>query len=169
MDHQQYEDWQSLYVAQRKSLIDYAARLTGSRDVAEDIVQEAFTICLSRQERDYQITRAFLFTIVRNLAHNRHRHHIVHQKIDQQDYPWWARYQAVDPPERQVIVIEKARIAAQAISELSPIIRMVVELYRFDGMTLQEIASRLEISVATAHRALKEGMEIVWEKMGFDE
>lgn len=169
MDHQQYEDWQSLYTAQRKSLIDYAARLTGSRDAAEDIVQEAFTICISRQERDYQITRAFLFTIVRNLSHNRHRHLTVHQKTDQHDYPWWARYQATEPPERQVILIEQARMAAQAISELPPIIRMVIELYRFDGATLQEIASRLEISVATVHRLLKEGMEIVWEKMDFDE
>jgi RNA polymerase sigma-70 factor (ECF subfamily) len=169
MDHQQYEDWQSLYVAQRKSLIDYAARLTGSRDAAEDIVQEAFTICLSRQDREYEITKAFLFTIVRNLSHNRHRQLTVHQKTDQQDYPWWAKYQAVELPERQVILIEQARIAAQTISELSPIIRMVVELYRFDGLTLHQIASRLEISVATTHRLLKEGMEIVWEKMRFDE
>lgn len=92
----------------------------------------------------------------------------VHQKTDQGDYPWWARYQTVEPPERQVIMIEQARIAARAISELSPITRMVVELYRFDGMTLQEIAARLEISVATVHRSLKAGMEILCEKMDFD-
>lgn len=53
MVHQQYEDWQFLYVDQRKSLIDYAARLAGSRDIAEDIVQEAFMLCLAKQERDY--------------------------------------------------------------------------------------------------------------------
>ncbi|MFB9948887.1 RNA polymerase sigma factor [Rhizobium puerariae] len=169
MDHQQYEDWQSLYVDQRKSLIDYAARLAGSRDVAEDIVQEAFTLCLARQDRDYQITKAFLFTIVRNLSHNRRRHLIVHRKTDQQDYPWWARYQTTESPELQVMIVDQAKMAAQAISELPPKIRMAVELYRFDGATLHEIAARLGTSIATAHRLLKEGMEIIWERMGFDE
>jgi RNA polymerase sigma factor (sigma-70 family) len=168
MDHQQYQDWQALYVEQRKSLIDYAARVAGSRDVAEDIVQEAFTLCLARQERDYQITKAFLFTIVRNLSHNRRRHLKIHQRTDQKDYPWWARYQGTEPPEMQVMMIEQAKLAAQAISELPPKVRSVVELYRFDGVTLQEIAARLGISIATAHRLLKEGMEILWDRMGLD-
>lgn len=169
MVHQQYEDWQFLYVDQRRSLIDYAARLAGSRDIAEDIVQEAFMLCLAKQERDYQITKAFLFTIVRNLSYNRRRHVAVHRKIDQQDYPWWTRYQSIEPPDAQVMILDQARIAAQTISELPAKIRMVVEFYRFDGMTLHEIASRLGISVATAHRLLKEGMEIIWDRMDFGE
>lgn len=169
MVHEQYQDWQFLYVDQRKSLIDYAARLAGSRDVAEDIVQEAFMLCLAKQERDYQITKAFLFTIVRNLSYNRRRHLAVHRKTDQQDYPWWTQYQTIESPDSQVLIMDQARIAAEAISELPPRIRMVVEFYRFDGITLHEVASRLDISVATAHRLLKEGMEIIWDRMGFDE
>lgn len=93
----------------------------------------------------------------------------VHRKIDQQDYPWWTQYQSIEPPDAQMMILDQARIAAQTISELPTKIRMVVEFYRFDGMTLHEIASRLGISVATAHRLLKEGMEIIWVRMDFDE
>lgn len=166
---QNYSDWQSLYTDQRKSLVDYAAKLTGMRDVAEDIVQEAFTICMSRDDRNYYITKAFLYTIVRNLVHNRRRHIAVHNSNHPNDFPWWIRHQQMDSPELQVVIFDQAKIAAHAIGSLPPKVREVVELYRFDELKLQEIADRLDISVATAHRLLKEGMETIWQEMGLDQ
>lgn len=168
MDHENDDDWRVLYTAQRKSLVDYAARLTGARDAAEDLVQEAFLICISTQERNYAITKAFLFTIVRNLVHNHHRRQGVRATRHPDDYPWWARYQATETPETQVMALERAKIAAQAIGALAPKVRQAVEMYRFDGLKLEEIALELNVSVSTAHRLLKEGMETLWVKMDFD-
>lgn len=168
MSQEHYDDWLSLYADQRKSLVDYATKLTGLRDVAEDLVQEAFAICLARSDRNYTITKAFLYTVVRNLVRNRHRHLGVRKAGHPEDYPWWARHQGITTPEAEVIILDKARLAARAIEELPPRTREVVELYRFDGLTLQQTASELGISVATAHRLLKEGMEWLWNRLDFD-
>lgn len=169
MDQRNYPDWQSLYTDQRKTLVDYAAKLTGMRDVAEDIVQEAFMICMSRDDRNYYVTKAFLYTIIRNLVHNRRRHAAVHNSNHPNDFPWWIRHQPMDSPELQVLIFDQAKIAARTIGDLPPKVREVVELYRFDGLKLQDIAERVDISVATAHRLLKEGMETIWREMGLDE
>lgn len=168
MNHEHYDDWLTLYADQRRSLVDYATKLTGLRDVAEDMVQEAFTICLAREDRDYKITKVFLYTVVKNLVRNRHRHLGVRRAGHPEDYPWWARYQRTGTPEAQVLILERARLAARAIEELPPRTRAVVELYRFEGLTLQQTASQLGISVATAHRLLKEAMECLWDRLDFD-
>ncbi|MNO09217.1 RNA polymerase sigma factor [compost metagenome] len=43
--------------------------------------------------------------------------------------------------------------------------RVIVEMYRFDGYTLQEIADRLDLSTATVHRLLKAAMARLAEQM----
>lgn len=165
MNQEHYDDWLSLYAAQRKPLVDYATKLTGLRDVAEDLVQEAFAICLSKNDRNYTITKAFLYTVVRNLVRNRHRHMAVRKAGHPDDVPWWAKHQWIATPEAQVIILDRAKLAARAIEELPPRTREVVELYRFDGFTLQQTATQLGISVATAHRLLKEGMASLWDQL----
>ena len=59
------------YLENRPVLLNYAFRILGSREAAEDVVQEAY-IRFSAQDRATEAShpKAYLFRIVRNLALN---------------------------------------------------------------------------------------------------
>ncbi|MGN1263248.1 MAG: RNA polymerase sigma factor [Prevotella sp.] len=62
------------YNSARNELVDYAERRSGNRDVAEDVVQDAFVRLLSADCLLSEATLpALTFTIVRNLLTDRYR------------------------------------------------------------------------------------------------
>ncbi len=158
-------EWQALYVEQRKALIDYATPLTKSRDEAEDVVQEAFLHFMPKEPDQPAPPKAYLFRIVRNLTFNRKRHQKVRASQAVEDLPWWARSLAIDTPEEQVLFCEHVRIAAQVIEDLPQQMRQIAELYRIEGLTLEEISARLNLSKSTVHRLLKEAMKTIREQI----
>ena len=62
-------DTNSLFIAHRRSLVDYAAGIVGSRTQAEDVVQEAW-FRLNRLDDRHPIHEPlrYLYRLVRNLA-----------------------------------------------------------------------------------------------------
>jgi RNA polymerase sigma-70 factor (ECF subfamily) len=59
----------TLYLSNRTVLVDYAAHLLGSREIAEDVVQEAFIKFIpAGTPAPADRPRSYLFRIVHNLA-----------------------------------------------------------------------------------------------------
>ncbi|TKT77662.1 sigma-70 family RNA polymerase sigma factor [Aquamicrobium sp. LC103] len=148
-----------LYLANRSALIDYAARILGSRDVAEDIVQDAYL-----RFRPGQIERespgqalAYLYRVVRNLCFDLLKRRRVETRA-QEDPPAWTISRELPSPEHSLLYRDGARIAADVLATLDEDIRIAVEMHRLGGYTLEEVASRLGISVATAHRHVRTAM-----------
>jgi RNA polymerase sigma factor (sigma-70 family) len=147
-----------MYLKARKALLDYATPLTGSRDDAEDIVQDAFLKFVPDAADATPPPKAYLFRIVRNLSFNKRRRRKLEAKDEPDDIPWWAWPQAQPSPEAEFVLQQQVRLVAQAIERLPVRERAVMEMYRFEKMTLQEIAERLAVSVPTAHRLLSAAM-----------
>ena len=67
-----WESLEELFTALEDPLLAYALRLTGGREVAEDVVQEAF-MKLHAQFESVQTPRRWLYRTVHNLALNQRR------------------------------------------------------------------------------------------------
>lgn len=143
-----------MYLKVRKALIDYATPIAGSRDDAEDIVQDAFLRFVPTTFDKPVPPQAYLFRIVRNLSFNMRRRRKLEMVEEPQDVPWWGWPQGQPSPEADLLLQQQIAHVASAIERLPDRERLVMEMYRFEKMTLQEIAGRLGISIPTAHRLL---------------
>lgn len=155
----------AIYIAHRPALLAYARLLAGSRAEAEDLVQEAF-IRFSPEHADTALSpRAYLVRIIRNLAFNLKKRKRYESQQVCENLPFWGQPQPVDTPEQHALFCDQVRSVASILADMPDQTRTVVEMYRFDGYTLQEIADRLDLSVATVHRLLKTAMSRLAEQM----
>ncbi len=150
------DDRRTLYVSHRGPLVEYAAFLLGSREGAEDLVQEAFVRLEPAAVARVASPRAYLFRVVRNLAFNLRRRRRLESTHGTPDaIPSWAAPQLLETPEQRLLLIERVRRLSDLLDRMPEGTRAIVEMYRFEGHTLDEIASALGISVATTHRRLR--------------
>lgn len=158
--------WRQLYVAHRGALVEYAAFLLGTREGAEDLVQEAFLRLDPQEVTGLGAPRAYLFRMVRNLAFNlRRRRKLESAHATADASPLWALPQASDTPEHRLLMAERLRRLARLLDGLPSDSRTILELYRFQGQTLEQIAEALGLSVATVHRRLRATMATLAEAM----
>lgn len=137
-------------------LLRSAWALTGSRAVAEDVVQDCFTSAWKNRDqlRQPEMARAWLFQIMRRSA----LRHLAPapQSIDDGDLAGQATPDAVHDDRLDVV---------KALARLAPIHREVLVLYYFDDMPTAQMAEALEIApgtvlsrLARARDALKAAM-----------
>jgi RNA polymerase sigma-70 factor (ECF subfamily) len=149
-----------IYLTHRSALVEYATPILGSREAAEDIVQDAFirfTPAAARIASPEQAL-AYLYRIVRNLAFDVIKRRKVEKRETDGDAPFWAVPRAEPTPEQSLLFCDQIRIVADTLSGLPIETRVAVEMYRFGGFTLEEVADHLGISVATAHRHVRSAM-----------
>ncbi|MCJ7995726.1 RNA polymerase sigma factor [Rhizobium cremeum] len=159
-----------LYTTHRPVLIDYASRLLGTRDGAEDIVQEAFLRFLpATTSNDRALPpRSYLFRIVRNLVIDRHRRRKLEARQSEQDAPDWAAPQAIPTPEESILFCESMRRAMDMIASLPEKQRIALEMVRFGGYSVEDVAAHLGVSLRTAYRLVEDAMIAVTTRLRQD-
>ena len=149
-----------IYLTHRSALIEYATPILGSREAAEDIVQDAYIRLAPAKARigSPEQTLAYLYRIVRNLAFDVLKHRKVEKRQTDGEAPFWLLPREEPTPEQSVLFCDQIRLVSEALSALSVDVRVAVEMHRFGGFTLEEIAEHLGISVPTAHRHVRSAM-----------
>lgn len=153
-------DADTIFMGNRTALISYSARILGSRDAAEDIVQEAY-IRFGLGNFPQQTARqglACLYRIVRNLSLDIVKRRKIEQRTQNNDPPFWIVPRSTETPEQTTMFCDEVRIAQQVLASLPRDIQIAVEMHRHGGCTLEVVAEHLGISVATAHRHVKTAM-----------
>lgn len=152
-----------LYVAHRGELVNYANRILGDHARAEDVVQEAW-VKLNQFSRREQVARPLnlLFTIVRNLSIDCLRSTNRTSLVESGDLDETAHTIPDPEPSAEVTLIAKQELTGvldslQALPERQ---RKAIELYRFQGLKLREIAEELGISTSLAHTLVIEGLAL---------
>jgi RNA polymerase sigma-70 factor (ECF subfamily) len=135
-----------------------AARLLGYTNEAEDVVQEAF-LALWRQASRIDPARGvrhYLLTIVHNKAVDRLRRQGRKPELSlDPELPLPAR--SGDPEEAAAQQSERENVRA-ALAELPPEQRQAIELTYFQGMTINEVARRLDLPIGTVKSRLRLAM-----------
>lgn len=157
------------YLSNRPLLLAYAARLLGSREAAEDVVQEAYIRFAQGFAKGEAIVnrRAYLFRVVRNLAFNIRKRRLYEQRQLRQEVPDWGIPASLPSPEEGLHLRDSARRLALLVSDLPQNQRMALKMHRFGGRTMAEIAVHLDLSERTAYRLVQTALATV--SMGLKE
>jgi RNA polymerase sigma-70 factor (ECF subfamily) len=146
-------DLRNAYFGHKDVLHRFARRMTGSDDVAEDVVQDCF-LALSRRPAAYDPTRgalrAFLLGIARNLILKRWRDEHPQESLD--------HHILITPP-IDLVSIERAEAVARAVQSLPPLQREALILAEYEGLSLEEIAHATDAEIAAVKSRLHRARE----------
>lgn len=135
------------FVDDRDRLISIACRIVDSQAVAEELVQESWLRWDARSYPPDQATPIFR-SIVANLARDWRRRHRTEAAITE------ALPEAGDDTgdaERIVIAREELRKITRALQELDPRVVTAFRLHRIEGLTMAQIAVRLDTVPSRVH------------------
>lgn len=158
---QQYpqEGIATLYDRYGRLVFSVALRIVGDRRVAEEITQDVFVTCWRHADR-YEAERSNLMTwllrVTRNraideLRSRRHQQQQHEVQINETDF-----LNRVSEQEDQRVLQMTVR---EALTDLPPAQREVIELLYFSGLTRQEAATQLQSPLGTIHTRLRLGMQ----------
>lgn len=143
-----------LYAAYKNRLIYFAMRFLKSREYAEDIFQDAFTIVWQGRRfinPDASFS-AYLYTIVRNRILNQLRDLSYQYKLREQILSQAVNY--TNETRDEIIANDLRQFISCALQQLTPRQREIFEMSREQQMSHREIAEILGISVNTVQESI---------------
>ncbi|BBK44191.1 DNA-directed RNA polymerase sigma-70 factor [Allostella vacuolata] len=151
----------AVYLAHRGELVSYADGIVGDRGHAEDLVQEAWLrFGAAAGDRPLDEPVGYLYRIVRNLAVDRRRSRSREARMVDAGAEAAVQDTADDAPspEAAAVARDELRLLAEAMAELPERTRIALEMRRFGGCKLKEIAAHLGISVTLVHSIIADGI-----------
>jgi RNA polymerase sigma-70 factor, Bacteroides expansion family 1 len=150
-----------LYSVYKNRLLYFAMKFVKSRDFAEDIFQDTFTVIWqSRRFIDPDAPfSSYLHTIVRNrilnhlreiASEDRLREHILAQSIDY-----------TDSTKNEILFEELKEILSRAMKQLTPRQREIFQMSRDQAMSHKEIADNLGVSVNTVQEHVSSSLKVI--------
>lgn len=137
-------------------LIFFAKGIIDDSAEADDLVQDAFVKLWNKRTDfgDLNSIKAFLYISIKNVSRNLYKHSKVADKYlsflgDAIDH---------DPITLKIIEAEVLEEIARAIKELPEGCRNVINLSYFEGMSNQEVADQLQISINTVKTQKMRGL-----------
>lgn len=139
-------------------------RIISEENVAEDLAQEIFfEIWKRRQEIQITSVKAYLRRAATNKALNYVRDKKIHfdeeDEIDKLETPTIGVQKLLETAELQELI-------DQSIDTLPERCRLVFVLSRFEELSYQEIADKLDISIKTVENQISKALKLLREKLG---
>ncbi len=147
------------YLSYYGSLVGYATTLLKDNTYSEDIVQEAFIRFNARTDKEkLDNPESYLKVIVRNLSidHIRRQRRSL-ERIDSSVDVEQVLENTSDQ-EQSMASRQELDIVLSALEDLPAVTRRIVEMHRWEGLKLKEIAEETNLSVTQAHYHLHKGV-----------
>jgi len=145
---------EELFVSEESSLLRYAYGMLARREIAEEIIQEAF-LKLHTHWNDIESPRAWLYRATRNLCLNHLRKHQRETLSETSD----SKPSANDKPDEQLGRMEAIGMLNILIEELPESDRQLIYLKYHDELTYGNIGKNLGLNAGTVgyklHHLLK--------------
>lgn len=161
----------SLYNAESDAIFRYCFLRTSQRDVALDLTQDTFMRfwdSLIRNKADIRNHRAFLFTVARNLIIDWYRKkkpqslEALSEEEDTENF-----FVLSDSSRIDIEMETEGRYLLNQIKALEPSYQQAVYLRFVEGLSPQEIAEILGISVNAASVRVHRGLEQLRKRTGY--
>ena len=146
---------EEVFSEEESPLLRYAFGLLGRRELAEEVVQDAF-LKLHEHWEEVEIPRAWLFRCVRNLSFNVLRK----SKRETLQESAGEREATNERPDEELGKMEAVGMVQMLVSEMKEEDQTMVRMKYFQDRKYQEIADHLEMSVGNVgyrlHHLLKD-------------
>ena len=148
------------FVDNRLILVKIAARITGCRSRAEDVVQDAFFRLQSAPQitSSFKAQLSYLFQIVRNLAIDHYRKQALEQKYSGPEEEGLNVVIKGASPETSHINFSTLEHIADALTELPSRTRYAFEMYRLHGVPQKDIAKELGVSPTLVNFMIRDAL-----------
>jgi RNA polymerase sigma-70 factor, ECF subfamily len=158
-----------VYERHATAAFSLAYRMVGTRNAAEDVVQESF-LSLWRSGARYDRARGSVRTWVLGIVHNRAidalRRSIVHDRRRASDEGIEERFEARERTDVEAARNDEAREVRAALRTLPDEQCKVIELAYFGGFSQSEIAAMLETPIGTVKGRMRLGLEKMRGQLG---
>ena len=150
-----------LYAAYKNRLIYFAMRFLKSRDYAEDVFQDAFTVIWQGRRFINPDTSfsSYLYTIVRNRILNQLRN--LEKEENLRDYILSQAVDYSDDTRQHILANDLRNLISSAMHQLTDRQREIFEMSRAEQMSHREIAEALGISVNTVQEHISSSLRIL--------
>jgi len=140
----------TLYEKYKNRVFGFLLRMTGDRDIAEDLLQETFFAAL-RNVGQFDRSRNFLSWLF-GIAHKRTIDYFRHVKVenDHQQDAENAIGSRLDSPDGELFNKDITKVVQEAIAELDPLQKEVFLLREMAGVPFKEIAVIMNCPINTA-------------------
>ncbi len=161
----------SLYNTESDAIFRYCFLRTSQRDVALDLTQDTFMRfwdSLIREKADIRNHRAFLFTVARNLIidwYRKKKPQSLDALTEEDDSETF--FAPSDSVRTDIEMESEGRYLISQIKELEPSYQQAVYLRFVEGLSPQEIADILGISVNAASVRVHRGLEQLRKRTGY--
>lgn len=150
-----------LYATYKKRLIYFAMRFLKSREYAEDVFQDAFTVVW--QSRRFINPDAsfssYLYTIMRNRILNQLRNAANEEKLKESILSQALDY--TEDTKREVMLNDLKSLISHALQQLTPRQREIFEMSREAQLSHKEIADKLGISINTVQEHISTSLKLI--------
>ncbi len=139
-----------LYDKYKNRVFGFLVRMTGDREIAEDLLQETFFAAL-RNAGQFDRNRSFLSWLF-GIAHKRTIDYFRHAKVetDHKEDTGGSVGSKLEPPDQQLSNQGLRDIINQAVETLDPLQREVFLLRELGGVPFKEIAEIMDCPINTA-------------------
>lgn len=142
--------WEDLYEDHYKELVAYGTRMSGSKELAEDLVQETFVRALMNTDVVEELSpskqRAWLFRTFKNLLFDRYRRVALENKFEQNRQSGYFEDQRIQEIENAIL-----------LQSLNPQDQTIFQLRYFDGYSAEEISQMMNLPPGTIRSKLSRG------------
>jgi RNA polymerase sigma factor (sigma-70 family) len=162
----------SMLAERRKELVNYAGVVSGDTAGAEDLVQEAW-LRFDRAAQSHTVSKPLhlLWRILRNLSIDRGRR-LAHERrvvISGRDEGLLAGQPDDQPSVEDMLIARDELVRIQRLLDsFDPATRIALEMHRFEGARLREIAAHLGISLTSAHGLVTTAVRQIRDALGQD-
>ena len=150
-----------LYATYKNRLIYFAMRFLKSREYAEDVFQDVFTVVW--QSRRFINPDAsfssYLYTIMRNRILNQLRNAANEEKLKESILSQALDY--TEDTKREVMLNDLKSLISHALQQLTPRQREIFEMSREAQLSHKELADKLGISVNTVQEHISTSLKLI--------
>lgn len=159
--------FRQLFRQYQSRLYTYALKLTRSHELAEDILQEIFLSLWHRRATLPGIShfQAYIYRMAHNEAYHGVRR-LAREQLVMHMLSADSNEVAIDQSDRPLLSREIRQHIERLCDQLSPKQREVFRMSKEQGMKLQEIADRMNISINTVKTHLKEAIQFLRSELG---
>lgn len=157
-------DLKGTFIAHRVQLRSAAQKIVGTRELAEEVTQEAYLKVTDLMGAvPVKQPLAYCFQVVRNLAIDYRRRLSFEANVfaGEEDGEHVAAPQAT--PEQFAINRQNLQIVDKILDDLPARTRQVFEMYRLHGLTQRDIAQRLGVSATLVNFMIRDASDALMQ------